>query len=539
MNDEKNSSDTKQDKSTKKRKRFSSDEDDEIVETTSESTPNRRYPRRELKKDLANIIEPSSSSGKSKSRKPPRRNKDEIDELNKMDFWYSWYNWSDCKLSDRYDEERQFYPQPGPSNLNYYEEDKIPGYFRPIQKKIQRKTSGAVSNKQSTPLPSSGKKRSAPILSPSQRHSLRKAKTPKLNGNTSNGNQLTPLSDNSDWECDIHVQSFYEQSIMENLSPLSTKKSKNNSISPVKNGIKSGSESLVNTTFSTPQEMKILENFANELKIRPKRKTRHDSCFIKPVNDSPCPREIINSHEIPKVINKVPFYSDPNDVLAHNSKKEIGNTVLQLNGCSVNDYEEFKSNQNVVGMSSWQHVIGLNAMRTSRRVHDTKALNDQNSMRQFLARDKPVQVTTNKKPPSPNDAKKWLNTRKRANKKKCDLNEIIDLADDDEYPEKNNDKNIKNIAKRDNRIDKPSPKQNCDEVVRKLRSRKDITVSIVSKPIQSNILKSQSDDQNTIVNNFDDDDDDVVFVNSSISQTSVPSIKEHRHNSLAKLVRFT
>lgn len=482
-----------------------------------------------------------STIKKPKQKKP---SKSEEDELNKMDFWYSWYSWSECKMAKCYDEERNFFPEPGPSTLNYYENDDLTGYYRPLSKsKTVNKT------KKSNARFTSGKKR--PNNSPLTKCSMRKSKQQKLNADnidspSMNGLQSTNTpSDDSDWENDIHVQSFYEQSFVQNTPTQAH--------SPILFDSTNGkdTESVANTTISTPVIAKFIKNLQNsssDLKIRRK---ATDVCTIKPMKCTPRPIEInnaLNSNEFPKVINKVPFYSDPNDVIANSSKKEIGNTVLHLTGNALNNCDDFNSKLNVVGMYKWQQLIAMNKIRTSdtsKRIRDLKTLNDPNSVRKLLAKEKLVRMTTHEKPPTNLMVNDWLKIRAKTNQKKCKSELLYQTLngngenDDNESPEKI--QREKTLVALDYGGDDETSTQNDNkgDIFRLLRSKKEITVSFLPK--RNTVLKSQSDDENKVCvvsdddgnNNYDNDDgddDDVVCLDDA---------KQEQVSSFAKLVRFT
>lgn len=490
---------------------------------------------------------------KKKAKKPKKR---DDDELNKMDFWYSWYKWSDCKLAQRYDKERNFFPQPGPSNLNYYEDDILDGYYRPILKNtvkgIERISKSVDKEKWSPPLSTTKKRINN---TPPQRYSSRKAKVQKLNNaivDSPAANVYKSPSTDFDLENDIHVQSFYEQSFVQNVSTPTQQDDEilngNESDDDISNGvgINSQGESFGNTTISTPIISKFLESIQNsssELKLknqrlRPRLKSTH-TCVIKPSKRGPHMshvKEILDSHELPKVIHPNPFYSDPNDVIASNSKKEVGNTILQLTGNALADCDAFESQLNVVGIVKWQRLIGMRALRCSQRILDTKVLENENTIRKFLAKEKPVFITPSYAPPSKREVNNWLNMRMNNSKKK---------RISDQYPKMNGDhcdspgeiqrqKTIDALNLSDDAKEKISSPTNGikNDMMRVLRSKKEITVSLVPKRNKGNILKSQSDDQNKTRIDSDEGDDVVCLHDTEPTKNQLP-------NSFTKLVCST
>lgn len=492
-------------------------DEDNRIERTPEPEPERRYPKRERKQRNGYQMG-SSISAKPKSKKFIKQ---DDDDLEKMDFWYSWYDWSDCKLAKRYDKERNFYPQPGPSQLNYYEDDVIVGYYRSMDK---------CENEH-------GKKRTTP-----QRQSTRDAKTAKKSSTKnkdklSNNVQLSMLDEDSDWENDIQMQSFYEQSFVQNATLLSNKSidgadsnspnSFNSSVQTVKN------ESPLNTTLSTPVLVKIIENLKNtstDLKNE-LGKNEPDACTIKPKQNAPRPSDVrlaLNSHEIPKIVHPVPFYSDPNDVLVENSKKEIGHTVLQLAGNAVNDCDEFESLLNIQGMTKWQRSIGLRSMT---RHNNTKTIDHPNGIRQRLSRsNKIVNLEPSVKPPTKNHVEIWLKMRAQTIENRSKHCEIINLDDDDDDVKKNinNDIAAIDISKNseENQQKLPSNTLNND-LYKALCSRKELTVSLVSKQKKTEQLKPQSLEAEKQT----DSDDDVICLDEPIQS------QNNNHSFGGQLVR--
>lgn len=504
------------------------------IETSPE--PERRYPKRNraLQSNLNSDYDYATTTAK-KSRK---LNDKCEDDMNKMDFWYSWYAWSDCKLAEKYDKERNFYPQPGPSNLNYYEDEDLTGYYQPIKKSSTR-----------TQTQSNAKKSAQNTQH--QRQSLRKVKLQKDNiikEKSPELNEPSALSEDTDWEDDILVQSFYEQSFVQNSQTPTARypllqNYTNTKLSSVTNR-SNGQESDINwspnekdskTTPSTPLLAKLMENFkksSSETKILKRRKP-NGLCTIKPIENSSCPNDIeraLESHKIPKMIHKVPYYSDSNDIVANNSKKEIGLTVLQLTGDAVNNCDQFSSELNVMSMNQWQKVIALQSKRGSQRIHDNKHVDDSNSVRKLLASNKAniISIKPAEQPPSNESVTKWLNIRAKTSQKKRTSerlqtnNEYVNIDASPikfvqekmttalNHSDKNDDDDVVEVF--------TTPR---DELLAKLHSRSDLSISIVSNHTKS---------QNT--NGYDDENDVICLDDASPA-------KSQNLNSFTKLVRWT
>lgn len=379
------------------------DDDDEIIETTPERVqePLRRYPKRNRVPRRRDWLKSDVPHSVKKAKFKPQPTNDE-EGLCKIDLVYSWYKWSDCKLAERYDKERKFYPQPGPSHLNYYEDDDLTGYYRPITNIKTAKTPQTTSVQ---------KRKTRGLIESIQKRSLRSAKRQQKDEATAE-NCSQASSENSDWENDIHVQSFYEQSFVQ--------KSPEAGDSPISNGhAQSSKHKHDETEISSPILSKLLDNLKNaSSESKPKRKCRADACTIRPNDSAPTHRDVkklLNANEFPEVIHPIPFYSDPNDVIAESSKKEVGHTVLQLTGNGVNDCEEFTSQLNVFGLNKWQSIVANMSVRSSERIRENKLLENQNLVRKSLARKTGIQITPKEFPPSKKLVEKWLKRRSKSN----------------------------------------------------------------------------------------------------------------------------
>lgn len=460
--------------------------DNSVIGTTpepdSESELERRYPKRNRKPrtDLHSIYINSMS----KPTKQKRQKHDDDDAFHKMDSLYSWYKWSDCKLAQRYDRERDFYPQPGPSTLNYYENDLLIGYYRPVRKSKFAKKSTARQN-------DILKKRA------SNTHTEVRAKVPKMRKNDYflRNSPLHPTAHNndSDWGNDIRIQSFYEQTYAK------TRNSPENCISPVSNSSDCSEPVDKNATLSTPLITKFLENFKkspNEKKCR--QDAAADIYRIRPIEDAPshCDiKQLLDSHQLPKFEHLVPYYSDPSDVLANNSRKDVGNTVLQLTGRAANDCEEFISNFDVVGMNQWQRSIAQYAERGLRSVRDARVLENPNVVRTLLTgrKEKMVRIMSMDLSPDHSQVNQWLQMRTEQSKKKRASEQHNEISDG-----------------KSNGVQQ-------QRLVNGLLANKELTVLRITKNGKEKLIKSKSQN-NSQVHIVNDSDDDVICLDDETNE---------------------
>lgn len=531
---------------------FHDESDNESFESSTVQPP-RRYPVRERKPrtDLQSFLHPNQSTPtvESKRKRAPSKNDDDLD---KLDTLYSWYNWSDCKLAQRYDNERKFFPQPGPSNLNYYEDNDIVGYYRPVgdSKSIKKVTAPRTNG-------SSTEKKTPPKLRGRKRNGGTEANSPMANES-----MLQTLSDNSDWEDDIHVQSLYEQSFAEQSMVFTNNSPAHHSpLSPQPNHSKCNGAatteppsagSFLNTTISTPVLTRLMENLKSVASSQIDEKSKvadRGQCKITPLENTPNQLDImqaLDTHKIPKVIHSIPYYSDPIDILAESSKKEIGHTVLQLHGNAVNDCAEFQSELNVNGLAKWQRKITLPMDMPRTRNSNNKMLDCTGKCRTFLAKERTTKIAPNAQPPKHSQAHQWLTERTIVNGKKRSSTEMGDIDNDMEHSakvqrqnsvcDKKNQINMNNNHQCRNTNDVKENGSQGRDVVSQLLSKKELTVTRITRSNMKKSAISQTNDQKHRMQmnnnnnskyehatNDDDNDDDVICL-SDMLPTKQPEI---------------
>ncbi|XP_037034601.1 DNA polymerase zeta catalytic subunit isoform X2 [Bradysia coprophila] len=98
------------------------------ISNSDKPTP-RRYPER-IRRPPANIFASDDGTSRpllstqSKDKQDKKAKKKEL-QLEDM------YDWSDCKVAWEHDKKYNFFPEPGPSHINYYENVSLPGYYAP------------------------------------------------------------------------------------------------------------------------------------------------------------------------------------------------------------------------------------------------------------------------------------------------------------------------------------------------------------------------------------------------------------------------
>lgn len=135
-----------------------------------------------------------------------------------------------------------------------------------------------------------------------------------------------------------------------------------------------------------------------------------------------CEKFEIFEHEFQK-----PFYSNPEDLT---NKKEIGHTVLSIQGNKLTDCEEFQSVLigDLKSLSDWRRkqLLNVRGPAVLNRYRNTQQI------REYFATEKRIVITPQISAPSKHDSKLWLKAREIINNKYKDQQHTI--RDEDDSP---------------------------------------------------------------------------------------------------------
>ncbi|EDS38599.1 DNA polymerase zeta catalytic subunit [Culex quinquefasciatus] len=122
--------------------------------------------------------------------------------------------------------------------------------------------------------------------------------------------------------------------------------------------------------------------------------------------------EALQKFIIPQVINREPFYSNPDDVTG---RKEVGHVVLNIGGSSLNDLEEFKSVVPGLGSINQARYEKLSSIY-GEDLHEALGVSatrpNAARLKELLATEAPVVIHSAARPPSKHEAKVWLEAMK-------------------------------------------------------------------------------------------------------------------------------
>lgn len=338
---------------------------------TPESTPSRRYPVRNRTASKRLLFSQSLYTNNLKESKASIPKSKPAVKTTELDFLDSYREWSKCEVAYRYDKSKNFFPDPGPSTVNYYEDIDIPGYYEPLKKPT------------------------------------RKGRPSKMNMKRSSLSKEEYYDMDSD---DLAIQSFYEESFMRSAarhdSPVQDVDATPKALNKVKQ----------DNAISTPEISKLVNAIKDPLSTTDE--TKWTTSIITPIIHPPSLSDVkraLNHSELPKVVNAAPHYGDPLDLsVATNSKIEIGDSVLQIAGVSLNDCEEFKSQLDLVGLDGWRKRSVGTMISTARGKNNT-SFQKSSYARKFLASEGTTVIVPSEKPPTRIEVTSWLEVRSLLN----------------------------------------------------------------------------------------------------------------------------
>lgn len=412
------------------------------------ATPPRRYPKRNRGPPPMYKYEQSAA----KTIRPRKTKPSESDYFD---------SWSNCIVAYRYDMEKNFFPEPGPSTINYYVGVDLPGYYTPLKSRKRtfsrtRKTTDASAGGSSseseiarTPTPKTKKRGRKPKTAAKR---LVNSPEPQSNATGDGWQQLKSNDTNADDEGDdIMMQSFYADSpsfLNNTFIDSPQPKSFESPLPPLRTQTNEPEDPLL-----LPAISKFMKCVSKAAPISP---VSHDGTVsgntlarLRATESAPSRIEVaraLDANEFPQVVNRRPFYSNPKDINQSN-RTEVGHTVLQLGGASINDCEPFASHLNIVGLNAWRKltmsnvIFPINGKKQSAQQHSIELT------RELLATDKRITIVPHELPPSTAETTKWLQKRNRLVQKKCVPVSIVNgngnpevepetiVIDDDSEPE--------------------------------------------------------------------------------------------------------
>ncbi len=308
------------------------------ISNSEQPAPSRRYPQRQRRRPahMLALDEPSSrTSPKDKHEKKDKKKPLQLEDL---------YDWSECLIALEHDKKYDFYPKPGPSHINYYENETLPGYYRP--------------------------------------KSL---------------DDTMAVDETSETEYDNHIQSLYDATMRQSSGDHT------HSSEPLFN-ISDADDDLASVSpfqISTPLLNSIKANFMSP----GSRYLNRHTYIATPVTITPTAGTVLAdliNYDLPQVVSKTPFYSNCDDVA--NSIREVGNRILHIP--NVSECEPFESSLIPTGLNAWRRNIYSNIMSMDDK--DKLQNESLQEIREFFAVEKRIIIIPCRNPPTVQQAALWL-----------------------------------------------------------------------------------------------------------------------------------
>lgn len=344
-------------------------------------------------------------------------------------------SWSNCIVAYRYDMEKNFFPEPGPSTINYYVGVDLPGYYTASTPTKSRKRVYSRTPKNTDASSSESEIPRTPTPKPKKRGRKPKTATKRLMDsteqqshtveNTPHNLKSTPGVTNIDIDDDdIMMKSFYVDSPSFLHNTIADSPLPKSNASPLMPSLTQTNE------MEDPLLLPAISKFMSCIsRVEPVSPAPEEPAFtdesaltrIQAMESAPSRMEVTNAlaaNEFPQVVNKRPFYSNPKDINQSN-RTEVGHTVLRLGGAAINDCEPFASQLNIVGLNGWRKLTMSNVIFP---INGKKQSNQQLSIelsRELLASDKVITIVPHESPPTLSETNKWIRSRNRMVQKKC------------------------------------------------------------------------------------------------------------------------
>lgn len=431
-------------------------------------------------------------------------------------FYFIGIKWSDCKLAVKYDKERNFYPQPGPSTVNYYEDEDIKGYHRPIMPKTKASNKSIMPVVQATGNP---RKRTIPLSSPPS-VKIAKAKLAPDNEQAIIIHRTPPFDDGSDWENDVRIQSFYEQTLC-GTPRINGTNSVNSS--PRLND----SQNIDPNTGYTPRTRNTTAQLMTSTAIRnsiAQKRTRGNGTngVGRPNNCAPQRTKINGSlaaHEYPKEIHPKPYYSNRDDALAHTARKEVGHNVLQITGNSILDLKSSAGLTHSRNMAGWQKAAVIHYPMRSRSNTNRNTSAIERNQRKAMSENKLLTIMPNGFAPTGPKVEQWMSQRETARTRRISTSQNIILIEESPIklrretptcvlPENDDETALQSSVLRKS-MDNPA--------LSGILANKSLTVSVRTKCGNKNVVVSKPHEYA----NNDGSDDDVICLDDDYQAAQI------------------
>lgn len=166
-------------------------------------------------------------------------------------------------------------------------------------------------------------------------------------------------------------------------------------------------QNLANCIGSSEQILNLKEETNEKIEVEKEntfddQNSSNTSCIvITPSSEPPDPLIVLDTlveYDIPEIVNKAAFYSNPSDVT---EKQQVGNRILEIRSDCLNDCDDYKSllfNTNRMKFYQSQKVSHSFGFKSKNKKTTFESINSQSSMK----------IHPIGEPPTYDDAKQWL-----------------------------------------------------------------------------------------------------------------------------------
>lgn len=234
---------------------------------------------------------------------------------------------------------------------------------------------------------------------------------------------------------------------------------------------------------------------------------------IQPQKRAPSGAAINDSfarHQFPKEIHPKPFYSNRNDALAHNGRKEVGHNVLQLMSNSIADlgaYNGFTAHKN---MATWQENLATRKLLRSNNHRNNAEIKA--NPRKAVTTNHRVTIAPIARPPLTPNVHHWVSDRDSARTLAKPPEHVIVIDESPVKVRRERPTCVRMEVEDETALQTSILKKSMSNpVLSNILANKSITVSVRTKSGSKNVVISKPD--NFVCN--DDSDDDVICIDDT------------------------
>lgn len=350
-----------------------SPEEQGTIQATPPTTPRRTLRSRTAKAPVPVVATPAKTRAK---RVLLKKTAPDLDEL---------YDRINCHVASMYDKKHNFYPEPGPSTINYYADINIPGYYTPA---ADTKVPNAKGRQRKTTAAKADEKRnneSVVIVPLLRSHTFDEALVameqygiPYSNDNI---NESVPMDELDVFSSDVldSGEGFNARTLKLAAGPKQARKKR----TPTPT-------TITDAGFTAPMVA--------------------DTCTVLPLLRAPTYIEVFDAmpaYDLPYVTATEPFFSDPADAIAR--AREVGPAVLCIPTRTLADLDGFVSEVlgDGEGLAAHKNELAIKVLGRQATNSKEAALNAKLMLSMVVSDQEASVMQPVLAAPTPSEAKQW------------------------------------------------------------------------------------------------------------------------------------